>query len=157
MRYGYSDTLDGRHRRYLPALSQPLDRLAWLSYPLVRFTCGALLIPHGWAKLFGGGLAGTAATMAKNGLEPAYALAVYIALLELVGGFLIAVGFLTRLWALLVIGFMAVATFHVHWPMGYFWNRAGFEMPLFWGLIATAVFLRGSGPLSVDHALGREL
>lgn len=154
---GFSEMLDGRRRRYLPALAPVLDRFAWLSYPLVRFTCGALLIPHGWSKLFGGGLGATAASMAKNGLEPAYALAVYIALLELVGGFLIAVGFLTRLWALLVIGFMAVAAVHVHWPIAYFWNKAGAEMPLFWMLIATAVFLRGSGPLSVDHAIGREI
>jgi putative oxidoreductase len=157
MANGLLRTFEGRPRRYVPALAPMLDRVAWLAYPLVRFTCGALLIPHGWAKLFGGGLAGTAAGMAKSGLEPAYALAVYIACLEFFGGLMIATGFLTRLWALLVMGFMAVAAFHVHMPIAYFWNKAGMEMPLFWLLIATAVFLGGSGPLSVDRAIGREL
>lgn len=150
-------TMFGRPRRYIPALAPALDRLEPYAYPLVRFTCGALLVPHGWMKLFGGGLAGTAGLFSKLGLEPAYPLAVYIALLELVGGSMIALGFLTRLFAIQVVGFMAAAIVTAHWSNGYLWTKAGYEMPLFWMLIAIAVFFGGSGRLSVDRALGREL
>lgn len=144
-------------RLYIPALGPIYDRLAWLAYPLVRFTAGAMLVPHGFAKLFQGGLAGTAAGMAKTGLEPAYALAVYIALLEFVGGILLALGLMTRLVAVLVFAFMMVAVFQVHMPNGFMWTDKGFEYPLFWGMVALAIAFRGGGPLSVDHAIGREL
>ena len=150
-------TMFGRPRRYIPALAPVLDRLEPYAYSLVRFTCGALLVPHGWMKLFEGGLPGTVGGFSKLGLEPAYPLAVYIALLELVGGAMIALGFLTRLFAVQVVGFMAVATFWAHWSNGYVWNKGGYEMPLFWMLIAIAVCFGGSGRLSVDRALGKEL
>ena len=70
-----------------------------------------MLVPHGWMKLIGGGLEGTVRFMAQIGLEPAYSLAVYIALLELVGGVLLALGLFTRPIAVLVVGFMAVSAY----------------------------------------------
>lgn len=127
-----------------------------LAYPLVRFVAGVMLIPHGGMKFFGGALAGTAQGMSNMGLEPAYPLAVYIGLLELVGGTLLAVGLLTRLVAIQVIGFMAVATFYVHWGNGFLWINRGYEYPLFWGIVALAILFRGGGPLSVDRLIGKE-
>lgn len=146
-----------RPRRFIPALSPLYDSLAAYSYPLIRVAAGLMLVPHGWGKLFEGGIPGTAQGMASLGLEPAYVFAVYIGLLEFFGGLLLAVGFLTRLAAILVAGFMAVAAFYVHWPNGFFWTDHGFEYPLFWGLVALAIFFRGGGRLSVDRALGWEL
>lgn len=150
---------DAQHepRRLVPALGGLYDALAPYSYPLIRFVAGATLIPHGWGKLIGGGVAGTAGLMSSLGLEPAYVLAIYIGLLELVGGTLLAIGLLTRLVAIQVVGFMAVAAFYVHWPNGYLWTDGGFEYPLFWGAVALAITIRGGGRLSVDRALGREL
>jgi putative oxidoreductase len=150
----------GGSRYYVPALGrlyEGLDRLAW---PVVRIATGALLIPHGAQKLFqigGGSVQGTAAAMAKMGLEPAYPLALYIALLEFFGGILLTIGFLTRPVALLVAGFMAVAAFHVHFPAGFFWTNRGYEYPLMWMLLALAMVIRGGGEMSVDRALGREI
>ncbi len=144
-------------RRLIPALGGIYDALSAYTYPLIRFVTGAMLIPHGWMKLFGGGLEGTAQFMAKVGLEPAMLLATYIALLELVGGTLLALGLLTRLVAIQVVIFMAVAAFHVHWPNGFLWIKGGYEYPLFWGLMALAVLIRGGGPLSIDRAIGKEL
>ena len=149
-----------RRRYYLPALGGVYEGLGWLAWPIVRITTGALLIPHGAQKLFqigGASVAGTAAGMAKMGLEPAYPLALYIALLEFVGGFLLVIGFLTRPVALLVAGFMAVAAFKVHMQFGFFWTNRGYEYPLMWMLLAIALLLRGGGELSVDRALGREV
>lgn len=144
-------------RRLIPALSTVYDALSPYSYPLIRFVAGAALIPHGWGKLVEGGISGTAGFMAKLGLQPAYALATYVGLLELVGGAMLALGLLTRLVAIQVVGFMAVAAFYVHWPNGYLWGNGGFEYPLFWGLVALAITLRGGGRLSLDRAIGIEL
>ncbi len=70
---------------FIPALGGFYETVSELAYPLVRLVAGAMLIPHGWMKLFGEALAGTAQGMSSMGLEPAYPLAIYIALLELVG------------------------------------------------------------------------
>ena len=144
-------------RRLSPPLARLTDALEPYAYPLIRIAAGAMLVPHGWKKLFGGGLSGTAEFMASVGLEPAMALATYIALLELVGGTLLVLGLLTRPVALLVVGFMAVAAFHVAWANGFFWGNGGFEYPLFWGLVALAIAVKGGGRLSLDRRIGREL
>lgn len=143
--------------RMLPWLARLTSPLEPYAYPLIRFSAGAILVPHGWAKLVGGGLSGTAAFMAKIGLEPATALATYIALLELVGGAMLALGLLTRLVAIQVVGFMAVAAFYVHWGNGSCWAKGGYEYPLLWGLVALAIAAKGGGWLSLDRRLGREL
>ncbi len=147
-------------RLIIPALGPLYDRLAIFAYPMVRFITGALLVPHGGAKLFGWfgvDIAGTAAFFAKLGLVPALPLAYYIGVLEFFGGIMIAVGLLTRFWAIQVVGFMAVAAFYVHWDNGFLWIQGGFEYPLMWGVVALAVFIEGGGPLSLDRAIGREL
>lgn len=143
-------------RPYIPALRRlyaPLDQLAW---PIVRVTTGALLIPHGWGKL-SGDMTQVAAGFAKAGLEPALFWAWYIACLEFFGGILLVLGLFTRPVAVLVVGFMAVAAFYVHWPNGFMWTARGFEYPLMWGLMALAVAIKGGGPLSLDRRIGREI
>ena len=95
--------------------------------------------------------------MATVGLEPAMALATYIAVLELVGGTLLALGLLTRLVAVQVVGFMAVATFHVLWGKGFFWTQGGYEYSLLLGLLAVAIAIKGGGRYSLDRVIGREV
>ena len=147
----------GTPTRIIPALGKIYDPLTPYTYPLIRFVTGAMLIPHGWAKLVSGSPAGLAQSLAKMGLEPAYALATYIGVLELVGGTMLALGLFTRFVAAQVIGFMAVAAFKVHWGAGFFWNKGGYEYPLFWGLMALAILIRGGGALSLDSRIGKEL
>lgn len=139
---------------FVAPIERALEPYAW---PLVRITAGAMLIPHGWGKLFGGGLSGTAEGFRNMGLEPAMALATYIGVLEVFGGLCIALGLLTRFWSAQVVGFMTVATFYVHWPNGFNWTNGGYEYPLFWGLVALAITFRGGGLLSLDRRIGREL
>ena len=143
--------------RIIPALGRIYDPLTPYTYPLIRFVTGAMLIPHGWAKLVSGSPAGLGASLAKMGIEPAYALATYIGVLELVGGTMLALGLLTRFVAAQVIGFMAVAAFKVHWGAGFFWSKGGYEYPLFWGLMALAILIQGGGKLSLDARIGKEL
>lgn len=147
----------GTPARIIPAFGKIYDPLMPYVYPLIRFVAGAMLIPHGWAKLVAGSPAGLAQSLAKMGIEPAYALAGYIGVLELVGGAMLALGLFTRFVAAQVIGFMAVAAFKVHWGAGFFWNKGGYEYPLFWGLVALAILIQGGGRLSLDSKIGKEL
>ena len=55
---------------YFPALGGVYEKLTPYTWPLVRVTVGLMLVPHGWMKLIGGGLEGTARFMAQIGLEP---------------------------------------------------------------------------------------
>jgi len=146
-----------RQRLMIPALGPVYAVGSRVSYPLIRFVAGAALIPHGWSKLLGGRFDGTVDLFRNLGIEPAALLVTYIGLLELVGGAMLAIGLLTRLVALQVFVFMAVAVVHVHWSFGYFWNRAGWEMPMLWGVLALAILLRGGGPLSIDALMTKEI
>ena len=70
-------------RLYVPAMAGFYASVQDLAYPMVRFFAGLFLVPHGAQKLFnmfGGNIDGTAAFFAKAGLEPALALAYFIAI-----------------------------------------------------------------------------
>lgn len=119
-------------RFWVPALGRlyaPLQTLAW---PLIRASFGCFFIPHGCQKLlgwFGGNADRTAQGFRAAGLEPAEFLVQFIGSLELFGGLLLALGFVTRPIALLFAGFMAVATFHYHWSSGCSWQPGAFRCP----------------------------
>ena len=94
-------------RYVFPALGALYERCQRFAYPILRVTFGVWFIPHGCQKLFGwwgGNIAGVAKGMAAAGIEPGMFWAYYIGVLELVGGFLIAIGFLTRPVAALFFG-----------------------------------------------------
>jgi putative oxidoreductase len=152
-----TDTAYNRDRLVIPAFGSIYEKLEPYSWPMVRVVTGLLLIPHGYMKLFGGGLDGTIGFLSQLGFEPAAFWGWLIALLEFFGGILLAVGFLTRIVAGMVFGFMAVAAFGVHWGNGFFWTDGGFEYPLMWGVVALAILFRGGGMLSVDRRLSREI
>ena len=146
-----------RSKLIIPALGGIYEKLSPYSWLMVRVVAGGLLIPHGYGKLFTpGAIESTADFMGSLGLVPGIFWAWVIALLEFAGGIMLAVGFLTRPVAAMVVGFMAVAAFHVHWGNGFFWNKSGFEYPLMWGVVALAILIRGGGAYSVDRKLGRE-
>lgn len=143
-------------RFFIPALASVYSKLDGVANALVRIAVGGFMLPHGISRIANGGIQGTAQFMSKSGLEPAYALAVYITALEVVGGLLLVIGFLTRPVAALVVGFMAVAAMIHLQTFGYFWTKTGGEVPMFWGLMALVVLIKGGGKYSVDNVLGRE-
>jgi len=151
-----SDVTINRQKLIFPALGGLYEALAPYSWLIVRATTGVLLIPHGYAKIFGGGLEGTIGFMDSLGLVPGVFWGWVIALLEFFGGIMLAVGFLTRPVAAMVVGFMAVAAFYVHWGNGFFWTNGGYEYPLMWGILALVILARGAGQYSVDAKLSRE-
>jgi putative oxidoreductase len=154
-------TQNASTRLFLPALQPLYDRLSGLSYPMIRFFTGLILVPHGAQKLFGWfggyGLAGTGGFFAQNlVLEPGVFWAALVGGVEFFGGLFLAVGFLTRPAAVGIAIVMAYAAFIVHLPSGFFWSNGGYEYPLLWGLVALAIAFRGGGELSLDRRIGRE-
>ena len=142
-------------RRIISALDPIYDALEPLAYPLIRFIAGAMMIPHGYAKVFGG-IGGTTKFFASVGLEPALILAWYVGLLELVGGICVALGLLTRFMSAQLIGLLAVATFYIHLPSGFIWVKGGFEYPLFWMVVMIAITIKGGEKLSLDNLMAKE-
>ena len=143
----------------LPLLEPVYARLQPLAYPLVRVATGAFLMPHGAQKLFGfagGSIEATAVGFGRMGLQPALPLAYLAGTVEFFGGLLIVLGMLTRPAAMACAILLAVAAYTAHLPNGWFWPNRGMEYPVLWMLLCVAVVMRGSGPLSIDAARGRD-
>ncbi|MDX5361107.1 MAG: DoxX family protein [Alphaproteobacteria bacterium] len=137
----------------------PAPALHDLGDLIIRASAGLILVPHGAQKLFGAfgghGLDGTAQFFSTQlGLEPAFLLALLVAVTEFFGGIALAAGLLTRVAALGIVVLMAVAAFHVHLGNGFFWTNGGYEYPLLWGLVALGYVLRGGNRYSLDRKLG---
>jgi putative oxidoreductase len=150
-------------RRIIPALTPFYDNTRDFSWLLVRLTAGGFLLIHGIQKLTLNSIAGFAAnSLARRGIEPSVPMAYAVFFLETVGAICIMLGLFTRLFAAAIgIQFLLII-FVAHWGIGlgnFPWNRpgGGWEYPLFWALIITAIGLRGGGPYSLDRKLGREL
>jgi len=75
------------------------------------------------------------------------------ALSELVGGILIAIGFLTRIGAFFIACVMLTAIVGVHWGGGFFAANRGYEYPLSLLAMALGLLIAGGGQASVDRAL----
>ena len=143
----------------IPGLAGLYGSLAPFSYAFIRFCAGAILMYHGYAKLFGGfGPVVADKILAPMGFPDPLAWAEWLGILEFFGAGLLAIGFLTRPIALMLAVEMAIVTFAVHLGNGYFFNlpRGGYEYPLLLMLLYIAILFRGGGRYSVDHLIGKE-
>ena len=129
---------------------------------VLRLAVGAIFAAHGAQKLFGiwggGGPSGTAAFFNQLGLTPAYPLAVFVGLVELLGGLLLIAGAFTAIVAAVLMFDMLVAVWTVHLPYGFFlnWTSApgqghGYEFNLVLIAALVALMVMGAGSLSVDE------
>jgi putative oxidoreductase len=143
---------------FIPALRPFYERVAPYIYPLVRFTAGALIVPHGYTKLMAGATAVAANVLARRGIEPALPLAYLLIFLETIGGVCVALGLFTRVVAAMIAVEFAIITFVAHWPAGFGWTGGGYEFPLMWGIVFFIIAIRGGGHLSIDrNVIGREI
>lgn len=84
-------------------------------------------------------------------------LAHLIAMIHVAGGLMLAVGFLTRLAALIQIPILFVAVFFVHLPEGLMTTGQSLEFSALVLFLLIILFVRGSGRLSLDsYVLDRE-
>ncbi len=126
-----------------------------------RIVAGILLAGHGLQKLAGwfggGGLRGTAAFLEQLGFRPGRSWAITVALAETLGGASLALGFLTPIGAVLVLGVLTTAILAVHARKGLWNHNGGIEYPFVLGAIALAAAIGGPGRFSLDAALGLDL
>src|SRR5580692_6219214 len=142
-------------RPYVPALSGIYSVLDPIALPLLRLTLGIILMPHGCQKLFGwfggAGFEKFTGFFDKMGWYPAAFWVAVVALTELVGGFMLAIGFLTRFAAAAVVIFMLNAIWSTGNRGGFFWTQGGLEYSLLIGMVAFVFLIKGGGRYSVDH------
>ena len=120
---------------------------AWAPYlnSVLRIVVGLLLLEHGTGKLLGFPI--------LTGLDQMpHGLLLFTGAIELIGGALILIGFLTRPVAFVLSGFMAVAYFLAHFPHSFF-PALNFGEP---AVLFCFVFLyfaaSGPGPWAIDKA-----
>jgi putative oxidoreductase len=126
-----------------------LDRLQPLALVGMRLALGAVMVGHGYHKVFGG-LHHHAQFVSGLGL-PAWS-AYLSSLTEFFGGLMILAGLFTRLAAFAMCIDLGVAIWKVHWPHGLM-GEGGFEFPLALATIAFALIFFGGGPIALDHML----
>jgi putative oxidoreductase len=148
-------TIDS-NRLVFPGLAGLYKRLSPYAYDFMRFSAGAVLVPHGIQKVFFKSIDTYAVTIGHAGLPFPTALAVATFFAESIGAFCLAIGLFTRLAALLIWIEMSVIILDFQWKFGYFWTDHGIEYALLWWLLCIAIFFRGGGPISVDRLLGKE-
>jgi putative oxidoreductase len=125
---------------------------------IMRLAIGLTMAAHGTRMLSnvsgGAGLPPTAAMVEKLGLRPGPLHARVAGVSELVGGLLLALGFLTPLGAAAIIAAMWVAASTVHVGKGFFVENNGVESPVVMAVVALGLAFTGPGVFSLDGAVG---
>ena len=124
-----------------------LDRLQPLALLVMRLALGAVIVDHGYHKVFGG-LQHHAQFVASLGL-PAWT-AYLSAFTEFIGGLLVLLGLFTRVAAFAICIDLSVAIARVHFHNGLMGN-GGYEFPLALATLAFALIFFGAGPIAFDH------
>lgn len=124
---------------------------AGLASTLIRVFCGVVFIAHGVPKILN--LQSTMEWFSSIGL-PAWS-AVIVAVIEVLGGLSLLVGFMTIPLAVVFIAEMVVAILKVHASRGFLASNGGYEFSLAMIVMLFAVILLGPG-LSVDGIRSRK-
>jgi putative oxidoreductase len=145
-------------RLIIPGLAGLYASVSPYSYAVIRFIAGAILVYHGYNKLFVTGVAPVAEHVVMPlGLPMPMAWAYLLGILEFFGGIALAVGFLTRPIALmLTIEFIIITAWHSGNGYVFASPHGGYEYPLLLAVIYAAIFFRGAGRCSIDRMIGKE-
>ena len=122
-------------------LKAPLARFSEPIYGLFRIFFGILFAFHGAQKLLG---------LFGGQMQPVGTQLWAAGVIELVGGILIAVGYMAGPVAFLASGEMAFAYFLAHAPRGTWPIQNGGEMAILYCFAFLYIASRGSGTLSVQ-------
>jgi len=122
-----------------------LNRFADPFYCIMRFIVGLMFACHGLDKIFG--------TCAGKP-EPLPPLMMLGGWIEIICGFLVAFGLLTRIAAFVASGEMAAAFFMMHASKGLIPYVNKGELAVVYCFIFFYIFLRGSGSWSIDALIG---
>lgn len=132
---------------------------------ILRVVLGIVLLPHGAQKMlgwFGGyGFNGTMGFLTGTAGLP-WIVAFLVIAIEFFGATALIFGFATRIIAIGIITLFSGIILTVHGQYGFFMNWTGtqqgegYEYHLLIIGIAVALFIRGAGKWSVDHALQKK-
>jgi putative oxidoreductase len=122
-----------------------LPAFSGYAYALLRIISGLMFLLHGTQKLFGFPGGGAPVKLASM---PGLA-----GIIELVCGFLIAIGFLTGIAAFIASGEMAAAFFIAHAPNGLNPLLNEGEKAVLYCFLFLYIAMRGAGIWSVDGAV----
>jgi putative oxidoreductase len=125
-----------------------IGRFAPQAFAIFRLVTGLLFACHGSQKLFGW-------PPGDHGGGPLPPLITLAAMIELVGGLLIAIGFFTRIVAILTCGEMAAAYFMAHAPHGPIPIVNKGELAVLYCFAFLYIAAHGGGIWSVDNVLRR--
>lgn len=129
-----------------------LDRFQPLGLLIGRLVLGAIMLVHGWHKIFPrGSLYNFTQSVGHLGL-PSW-LGYVAAFTEFFGGALLIIGLLVPIAALGIAIDMAVAIIKVHLHHGLTGSQ-GFELPLSLFALALLILFSGPGYLAVDSHVG---
>jgi putative oxidoreductase len=124
---------------------------------VLRLVVGLTIAAHGSQKLFGvwggSGMNGWAQVVQRLRMRPARPLAWIAAVSEFGGGLLLALGLLSPLGSLAIVGAMLVAIATVHLSKGFWVTKGGFEFNLTLIGAAAALAIAGPGAYSLDNVL----
>lgn len=123
-----------------------------LTLGLLRVVAGLMFMQHGAQKLFGALLP---ADQPFQGGPEIFSMMWIAGIVELGGGFLLALGLFTRVAAFLMAGQMAVAYFKVHNPQGFWPILNGGELAALYSFVFLMFVGVGSGRFSLDQLLRR--
>jgi len=153
---GEAQMANSQAKLMYPGLSGFYQNMLPIAETFVRIVVGVMFLMHVSGK-FTAGPTAVAGSMAKSGLEPAIFWAYVIMFFESVGGACLIVGLFTRFFAAALAIEMLVALLFVHLPKGYAASTGGYEYVLLIGAACFFIAIRGGGPYSVDHVIGKEL
>ena len=128
-----------------------LNRLQPFALLVLRLVLGAIMIAHGYKKVFGG-FHGHQQFVGSLGI-PSW-MAYLSAGTEFFGGIAIVLGLFTRFVALAFLIEMTVVIVKVHWKNGLT-GQGGYEFPLALAAIAFAVMCYEGGPFGFNFGRGR--
>ncbi|MEM6438591.1 MAG: DoxX family protein [Pseudomonadota bacterium] len=119
-----------------------LERLSPLGLSVLRAVSGLLFMGHGVQKIIG--------FPPTDRVFEMFTLPWWAGAIELVTGFLLVVGFQTRLSAFLASGTMAVAYWSVHAPRSPYAIDNGGVLAALYCFVFFYLIFAGGGPISVD-------
>lgn len=125
-----------------------LDRLQPLALLVMRLALGAVMVAHGYHKVFGG-LHHHVQFVESLGL-PGWS-AYLSAFAEFFGGLLVIAGLFTRVAAFFICCDLCVAIAKVHIHHGLMAANGGYELPLALAALAFGLIFFGGGAIAFDH------
>ncbi len=139
-------------RLIIPPLGRLYAALGDVAETVLRVVAGLALVTHGWGKI--GDPFGAAGMVEGLGFYPGAFWSLMLSLTEFFGGFLIAIGLLTRpvSFAAMIVLLVTVYFHGIVQGQGY----SGAEKSVLWAAIFFFFTIRGGNRHSVDAKLGRE-